>query len=284
MTGQSPASWYPDPFSRYEMRYWDGIQWTPHVASRGIQAFDPPVYGPSASATAEDAAQNASWADPGGSRLQAAPANRTRKKIQRQVHKFGVGTVTNGPDQRLFTEPVLVVNQKGKLVELRAEYAIYDQQGQQLAAVRGQLMSKRLQVVDPAGRQLLELRREASFLKSKMVVAGPTGATIGKIVPTFHFRNPDQDFKLESANQLVGSIYGEDRRDPGQRHRHRYFNVQDATGNEVARVSKTWGGLAKELFTKGDNYVVNILGPLDDPLRSLAIAAALVVDTWYHQQ
>jgi hypothetical protein len=40
--GQSSpsAGWYRDPIGRYEMRWWDGRQWTPHVLTRGFQSFD----------------------------------------------------------------------------------------------------------------------------------------------------------------------------------------------------------------------------------------------------
>jgi hypothetical protein len=37
--------------------------------------------------------------------------------------------------------------------------------------------------------------------------------------------------------------------------------------------------LAKAVFTTADNYVVEIARPLEDPLRSLVVAAALSVDT-----
>jgi uncharacterized protein YxjI len=57
------------------------------------------------------------------------------------------------------------------------------------------------------------------------------------------------------------------------------FNIQDDTGAEVARITKTWEGLAKTMFTTADNYVVQIHRPLEEPLRSLVIAAALGVDT-----
>lgn len=40
---QVPAGWYADPAGRYELRYWDGAQWTEHVARGGTQYTDPPV-------------------------------------------------------------------------------------------------------------------------------------------------------------------------------------------------------------------------------------------------
>lgn len=32
MSNVSPAGWYPDPQHTAQMRYWDGTQWTEHVA------------------------------------------------------------------------------------------------------------------------------------------------------------------------------------------------------------------------------------------------------------
>ncbi len=39
----APAGWYADPSGRYELRYWDGSQWTEHVSRAGQQFTDPPV-------------------------------------------------------------------------------------------------------------------------------------------------------------------------------------------------------------------------------------------------
>lgn len=37
-----PANWYKDPSGRFEMRYWNGSEWTEHVATAGKQSVDPP--------------------------------------------------------------------------------------------------------------------------------------------------------------------------------------------------------------------------------------------------
>jgi hypothetical protein len=39
----APAGWYADPAGRFELRYWDGNQWTEHVSRAGQQYTDPPV-------------------------------------------------------------------------------------------------------------------------------------------------------------------------------------------------------------------------------------------------
>src|SRR4051794_30617176 len=36
-----PAGWLPDPYGRFQQRYWDGSQWTAHVVTNGQQQVDP---------------------------------------------------------------------------------------------------------------------------------------------------------------------------------------------------------------------------------------------------
>lgn len=37
----TPAGWYGDPAQRHAFRYWDGSQWTEHVADGGVAGIDP---------------------------------------------------------------------------------------------------------------------------------------------------------------------------------------------------------------------------------------------------
>jgi hypothetical protein len=39
--GQWWAGWLPDPRGRHEFRYWDGTNWTDHVADSGLAGIDP---------------------------------------------------------------------------------------------------------------------------------------------------------------------------------------------------------------------------------------------------
>ena len=56
------------------------------------------------------------------------------------------------------------------------------------------------------------------------------------------------------------------------------FQVFDHSGSEVARITKTWEGFARTLFSRADTYVVRIERPLDEPFRSLVFATARAVD------
>lgn len=278
MTVQAPADWYRDPVGRHDFRYWDGAQWTDHVSSRGLQGLDPVV---AASQT------------PGVSPTQSVAPTvvPVSKRIQRQVRKSGIAADTPAGGGSIFTEPVLVVNQKAKLFEVKTEFAVYDQTGRQIAAVREvgrNLMTKavgvssdqnrsyRFQVVDLHGQVLLTMTRPTTILKSKMIIRHPNGTMIGQITQKTLGLLGRVRFNLESDGRVLGSLTAEnwDAWD---------FSIEDANGTEVGRITKTWAGLAREWFTKGDHYVVRIDPSLDHPLRTLVVATALAVDTTLKQ-
>jgi hypothetical protein len=79
-------------------------------------------------------------------------------------------------------------------------------------------------------------------------------------------------FRLDADGQNLGSINAESWRAWD-------FSIHDPNGAEIGRITKTWAGFGKEVFTKADNYVLEIHRPLEDPLLSLVVAAALAVDT-----
>jgi uncharacterized protein YxjI len=261
----APAGWFADPLGRHEMRYYDGMQWTEHVSSHGRTSIDPPV-----------------------GQGHIPTVQRAPEKVQRDVQRASqAGTAAFQGGGSIFTEPILVVNQKAKLIEVNNEYAIYDQNARQIAAVRevgqsglkkavrllssyDQYLTHKLQIVDMAGNVLLALTRPAKFVKSRIIVQDPAGNEIGQIVQQNAIGKIR--FGLEAGGHSYGLIQGENWRAWN-------FRIDDHTGTEVARVTKTWEGVAKTMFTTADNYVLHIHRPLEDPLRLLVIASALSIDT-----
>jgi uncharacterized protein YxjI len=258
-----PADWYPDPSGRHEHRYWDGSRWTEHVASHGRQRTD------------HDS-----------SSLPPPTVARPAEKVVRDVTKAGAAGAPLGGGT-IFTEPVLVVNQKAKLIEVNNEYAIYDGNGRQLGAVRqvgqsmlkkaarlltsyDQFMTHKLQVVDMAGAVLMAVTRPAKVFKSRVLVNDALGQEVGQVVQQNLVGKIR--FSLEAGGATIGSINAENWRAWN-------FSIRDHTDTEVARITKTWEGLAKTMFTTADNYVVQIHRPLEEPLRTLVVAAAVSVDT-----
>jgi uncharacterized protein YxjI len=187
----------------------------------------------------------------------------------------------------LFTEPVLVVNQKTKIIELSNEYSVFDASGKQLGAVRqtgqttlkkalrlvssmDQFMTHTLEVTDSSGATQLMLTRPRKIFKSTIVVQRPDGSEVGRIVQENMVGKIR--FALEANGDRVGGIQGENWRAWN-------FSITDGSGAEVGRITKTWEGLARTMFTTADHYVVQIHKQLHDPLRSLVVASALCVDT-----
>jgi uncharacterized protein YxjI len=262
--GQHPPGWFPDPFGRHESRWWDGAKWTEHVASNGRQGVDPPVGATHVPTVSHDAA-----------------------RIVNDVQRTGAAAPAAQGGGTLFTEPILVVNQKAKLIEVNNEYAIFDQNGRQIGAVRqvgqsaakkvlrvlgsyDQFMTHKLQVVDMYGNVVLALTRPAKVMKSRVIVQDGQGRELGAIVQQNMIGKIR--FGLEANGRQWGSINAENWVAWN-------FRIEDHAGTEIARITKTWAGFAKAAFTTADNYVVQIHRPLDDPLRSLVVAAALGVDT-----
>ncbi len=195
-------------------------------------------------------------------------------------HQQGGGT--------LFTEPVLVVNQKAKIIEVTNQYSVYNQHGQQIASVNevgqstlrkafrllsnyDQYLTHRFEIRDGAGTPLLNVVRPAKLMKSRVIVSRPDNTQIGQIIQQNVFGKIN--FGLQAPN---GAALGEIR---AQNWRAWNFLVFDAQGTEVAQITKTWEGFAKAIFTTADNYVVKIHYALPDPLLSLVVASALTVDT-----
>ncbi|GEK04241.1 phospholipid scramblase-related protein [Streptomyces sp. ATE26] len=274
MTTQSntPAGWYPDPHGAAQtLRYWDGAQWTDHTNPAQQGAGQVP---PQQAAGQQQAAHIPE--QQGGD-----------AKVQRQVQKQA-GVAAGGPGGgTLFTEPVLVVNQKAKLIELTNEYKVMDQSGREIGAVTevgqsalkkilrfvsslDQFMTHKLEIRDAQGRPQLVLTRPAKFFKSRVIVTRPDGSPVGEIVQQNMIGKIN--FAMTANGQQVGAIKAENWRAWN-------FAIVDHADNEVARITKTWEGLAKTLFTTADNYVLQIHYQLPEPLLSLVVATALTVDT-----
>ena len=275
-----PAAWHADPTGRHQYRYWDGQNWTDHVSDNGIQSTDPIQQAPRMDRF-DSAMTVGNEGDPERIRQQVRgdDARRYRSAQIGEAAFVGGGTI--------FTEPVLVVNQKAKLIELRNEYGVFDQNGQRIASVIqtgqsaakklvrlafdvDQFLTHKLEISDAQGRVIIRLTRPAKLVKSKIVVSDGNDNEIGRIVQDNVFGKIH--FTMEAGGQNVGSINAENWRAWN-------FNIQDATGAEVARITKTFEGIAKTIFTTADNYVVQIHRVLPQPLNALVVAAALSVDT-----
>lgn len=186
----------------------------------------------------------------------------------------------------IFTEPVLVVNQKAKLLEGSSEFRIQDGAGNDIGAVRqvGQsalgkilkalsnldaLMAARFEVVDASGAVQLVISKPFSLLRATVSVQRADGTEVGAI--RNKIRIGKARFVLASGGADIGALNAEN-------FRAWDFTLEDASGAKVGSINKKWAGLATEMFTNADRYAITVEPTLADPLRSLVIGAALTVD------
>ncbi|WP_406090071.1 phospholipid scramblase-related protein [Streptomyces sp. NBC_01013] len=269
------AGWYPDPHGAPQLlRYWDGSQWTEHTNPAGGQQ--------QAQAPAQPQAQQ--QAVPQQQYQQQAAAQQPAAVPQQGLPQQQGGVPGGGT---LFNQQVLVVNQKAKLIEVTNEYSVFDQHGNTVGSVVqvgqsalrkvlrfltsiDQYLTHRLEIRDAYGQPQLLLTRPAKFIKSKVIVQRPDGQPVGEIVQQNAIGKIN--FAIMVDGQQVGAIKAENWRAWN-------FAIVDHNGAEIARITKTWEGLAKTLFTTADNYVLQIHYQLPEPLLSLVVATALTVDT-----
>ncbi|MCX4965910.1 phospholipid scramblase-related protein [Streptomyces sp. NBC_00654] len=270
MTTQSniPAGWFSDPHGAPQLlRYWDGSQWTEHTHPAGGQQTAAPAQAPVQQDQQAQQAQQAHAPQP----VQQAHAP--------QQAAPGVPS--------LFTQQVLVVNQKAKLIEVTNEYSVFDQHGSTIGSVVqvgqstlrkvlrfvssiDQYLTHRLEIRDAHGTPQLLLTRPAKFIKSRIIVQRPDGGPVGEIVQQNAIGKIN--FAIMADGRQVGAIKAENWRAWN-------FAIVDHNDAEIARITKTWEGLAKTMFTTADNYVLQIHYQLPEPLLSLVVATALTVDT-----
>jgi uncharacterized protein YxjI len=187
----------------------------------------------------------------------------------------------------LLSHDRMIFNQKAKIIEMNIDFAIRDEQGNEVGRIRqegqsqlkklarfvsslDQFMTHTLSVYDASGTKVVELTRPRKVFKSTVLVKDGAGNQVGKIVQEnmvgkIHFGLED------AGGQSIGAIRAENWRAWN-------FSIQDLTGNEVGRITKTWEGLAKNLFTTADDYLLEIGGTVSPTLRMVMLASAAGID------
>ena len=122
----------------------------------------------------------------------------------------------------------------------------------------------------PEGQRVLTVRRGISLLLSKVEVLDEKGKVVGGFKQKL-FSIGGAFRVLDARENEVCVLKG----------KWTSWDFQFLKGErELARVTKKWAGLGKELFTTADNYVLSISDAVkpDDEVRILILAAVMCID------
>lgn len=179
----------------------------------------------------------------------------------------------------------LGVHQRRKLLELRNQYTLTDETGAPAGVVEQRtqaalafaarlltamdtMLPTTLDVYDADEQPVLQLHKP--WFTWRVTAARPDGRVIGSVNRRLRIGRPVYEI-LDAEDRPGGEIRGED-------WRSRNFGVTDASGVEVARVTKQWRGLLTEALTDADTYAVTFAETATPEQRALAFAGCLTVD------
>ncbi|XP_077550612.1 phospholipid scramblase 1-like [Haemaphysalis longicornis] len=145
-----------------------------------------------------------------------------------------------------------------------------------------------LKIVDLEQREVMEVRRPlrcsgclGPWCLQTVEVMAPPGTTAGYVIEEWSVR---PKFRVEDANhKTVLRIDGPCC--PCQCVCNAVvFRILSTDGvTEVGRISKTWSGLTKEIFTDADNYGISFPRGLDITMKAVLIGAAFLIDFMFFE-
>jgi uncharacterized protein YxjI len=187
----------------------------------------------------------------------------------------------------VFNFPVLRVEQPRKMLPAQVRYEIFNAENVLLAVAaetdvrsrRKALQAARPGAVPPA-RSLVVSDADGALLltvdqqegKRLTLMRRPDGEPMGAIRAE---RTTRHYALLDAEDRRVGAITGD--------LSLRRFTVADDQGKRVAVVNKKWAGLMAEMLTTADRYTVEISDPVPEPLRTLVVMSAVVLDLTLHE-
>ena len=165
-------------------------------------------------------------------------------------------------------------------LETENRYRIVDESGEPIlfAYVESGFMSRqflggrrpmKINVIDGDGQLQMAASRRYFWFFSHLDLQSADGSPIGRMQRQFGFLA--RRFSLTDAHGGTAQVHG-------PRFRPHTFWVRRA-GQEVATITKVWGGIARELVTVADHFKIEFAGlGVEENLRWLVIGAALAID------
>ena len=180
---------------------------------------------------------------------------------------------------KFFSNNTFVIDEKIEVFKLSNAYKVYDGQGKEIGAIQehksffnvildmflsDSMMPFELNILNADGKRIAQLKRGLTLLRSKVRIFNEAGAPIGSFKHMFSLVNP-KFILMDNEGREIATIKGD--------WAAWNFEITDTAGQRIGRVDKKWDGLAKELFTTADKYVVNIEPSVTDENQRIAIAS-----------
>jgi hypothetical protein len=196
----------------------------------------------------------------------------------------------------ILDQPILVVFQSAKAVELADEYhyalpdgtelALGKQtnqgMGRKLLRLASNLDSKLKTVIEVAqnGKPVFTMERKGSIGKNTMVITDARGSEVGTVAQTSRGQRR-ASFALVSAGSTLATMK------TGHVEAGQGYDIVGPDGEVLAYVRRVHEGvlarIGKSAFSEPDNYVLRMARKLDDPLRTLVVATPMAVDSAVNQ-
>jgi uncharacterized protein YxjI len=124
-------------------------------------------------------------------------------------------------------------------------------------------------VQDPSNHECLHLTRPFYFFFSELTIRDGGGKVLGVIKRRFAFLSKVYDLE-DGQGRVIATI-----RSPFWK--VWTFPVLSNSGQEIATISKKWGGLLSEIFTDSDTFGIEF-GSVADEHKPILLAAAISID------
>jgi uncharacterized protein YxjI len=188
-------------------------------------------------------------------------------------------------EKKFFDYNDFFIDEKVQFLKFENEYKVFNNEGSQIGAVKQKLTGGQklqrlffnkamlpflMEIADNNGQPLVFVKRGWTFWTSKITLVNPSGQLYGFINQKFKLFKPTFNI-LNPAGQMVGQIVGD--------WKAWNFEIKDVSGNIIGTINKKWAGLAKEVFTTADKYMVHINPEYTHEMNKIIIlSTAITID------
>ena len=178
-----------------------------------------------------------------------------------------------------FDNNTFVIDENIGAFKISNAYKVYNKDGEEMGAIQehkslgrillGLFLSDRmlpfeLNILNADGKRVAQLKRGITFFTSKVHIFDESGASIGSFNQKFTLMKPKFILR-DNIGTEIATIKGD--------WKAWNFEIVDVNGLKIGSIDKKWNGIAKELFTTADKYIVTMEPTVKDERQRIAIAS-----------